>query len=249
LDRIVELISHDPSLTAEVLKRCNSASFSGAEAASDMFEAVTRLGFYEVYSVVAAVVGARTMSLGKDKGGLDVGSLWRHTVVTAVVAETLARRDQEPEAVAFTAGLLHDIGKLVFASVEGSKYADLLKQSGAFGPGLAEAEQAAFGVSHPSIGARLLARWGLPDNVAAAVLHHHGSPRAAEAFERLAATIQLANNLAHHMIDQVPSAPDLLSCSPDAMALLQLTAEDVPTLIAKTQTGLQRVAGLLQMTV
>ena len=249
LDRIVELISHDPSLTAEVLKRCNSASFSGAEAASDMFEAVTRLGFYEVYSVVAAVVGARTMSLGKDKGGLDVGSLWRHTVVTAVVAETLARRDQEPEAVAFTAGLLHDIGKLVFASVEGSKYADLLKQSGAFGPGLAEAEHAAFGVSHASIGTRLLARWGLPENVAAAVLHHHGSPSAAEPFERLAATIQLANNLAHHMIDQVPRAPDLLLCSPDATALLQLTAEDVPTLIAKTQTGLQRVAGLLQMTV
>jgi len=250
LDRIVELISHDPSLTAEVLKRCNSASLGGAEAASDMFEAVTRLGFYEVYSVVAAVVGARTMSLGKNKGGLDVGSLWRHTVVTAVVAETLARRDQEAEAVAFTAGLLHDIGKLVLASVEGSKYADLLKQSGAFGPGLAEAEQAAFGVSHASIGARLLARWGLPENVAAAVLHHHhGSPKAAEPFERLAATIQVANNLAHHMIDQVPQAPDLLSCSPDATALLQLTAEDVPTLIAKTQTGLQRVAGLLQMTV
>ena len=75
LDRIVELISHDPSLTAEVLKRCNSAALGGTEAASDMFEAVTRLGFYEVYRVVAAVVGARTMSLGKGKGGVDVGSL------------------------------------------------------------------------------------------------------------------------------------------------------------------------------
>jgi HD-like signal output (HDOD) protein len=145
--------------------------------------------------------------------------------------------------------LLHDIGKLVFASVEGSKYADLLKQAGAFGPGLAEAEQAAFGVSHAAIGARLLARWGLPENVAAAVLHHHGSASAGKPFERLAATVHLANNLAHHMIDQVPPAPDLLSCSPDSMALLQLTADEVPTLIAQTQTGLQRVAGLLQMTV
>src|SRR6185295_7116319 len=141
---------------------CNSAALSGAEPASDMFEAVTRLGFYEVYCVVAAVVGARTMSLGKGKGDVDVGSLWRHSVVTAVVAETLARRVQEAEAVAFTAGLLHDIGKLVFASVEGSQYAGILRQTGAFGPGLADAEQAAFGVSHASIGARLLGRWGLP---------------------------------------------------------------------------------------
>jgi HD-like signal output (HDOD) protein len=92
LDRIVELISHDPSLTAEVLKRCNSAALSGPEPASDMFEVVTRLGFYEVYRVVAALVGSRSMSLGKDKGSLDVGSLWRHSVVAGVVAETLARR-------------------------------------------------------------------------------------------------------------------------------------------------------------
>lgn len=249
IDRIVELISHDPSLTVQVLKQCNSAFFSGAQPASDMFEAVTRLGFYEVYCLVAALVGAQAMSLGKAKGGLDVGSLWRHSVVAAVAADTLARRVQEAEAVAFTAGLLHDIGKLVFASVEGSRYADLVRQTGAFGPGLGDAEQAAFGVSHASIGARLLVRWSLPENVAVAVLHHHGSPRAAEPFERLAATVQLANNLAHHLCDQVPRVPDLLSCSPDAMTLLQLTADDVPTLIAQTQTGLQRVQGLLQMAV
>jgi HD-like signal output (HDOD) protein len=145
--------------------------------------------------------------------------------------------------------LLHDIGKLVFASVEDSRYAGILRQTGAFGPGLADAEQAAFGVSHASIGARLLGRWGLPENVAVAVLDHHGSPRAAESFERMAATIHLANNLAHHMFDQVPLAPDLLSCSADAMTLLELTADDVPILIAQSQTGLQRVAGLLKMTV
>lgn len=249
IDRIVELISHDPSLTVEVLKRCNSASFGGTEAASDMFEAVTRLGFYEVYCVVAALVGARAMSLGKGKESLDVGRLWRHSVVTAVAAATLARRVQEAEAVAFTAGLLHDIGKLVFASVENATYADLVRQTGPFGQRLADSEQVAFGVSHARIGARLLARWGLPENVSVAAQHHHGSPKAAEPFERLAATVSFASDLAHQMVDQAPSTPDLVSFSPDAMILFQLTEDDIPTLIAQTQAGLQRVQGLVNMSV
>ena len=248
IDRIVELIGHDQSLTVDVLRRCNSASFRGDEPTSDMFEAVMRLGFYEVYCVVAALVGARAMALGKTKGGLDVISLWRHSVVTAVAAATLARRVQEAEAIAFTAGLLHDIGKQVFSSVEGSTYADLVRQTGAFGQRLADAEQTAFGVSHASIGARLLARWGLPENVAAAALHHHGSPKLAEPFAQLAAIVSLANSLAHQMIDQADHAPDLLACHPDAVMLLLLSAEDVAPLVAEIQAGLERVQSLLDMT-
>jgi putative nucleotidyltransferase with HDIG domain len=247
IDRIIELISHDPSLTIEVLKRCNSAALSGEVIAADMFEAVTRLGFYEVYCVVAGTVGARAMSIGKAQGGLDAVGLWRHSVTTAVAAATLAKRVREVEAVAFTAGLLHDIGKLVFTSVESARYADLVKQTGTFGPNLAAAEQSVFGVSHAHIGARLLARWGLPENVAVGTLLHHGSPKVSESFEQLAATVHLANGLAHQMVKQAPYATDLLLSSSDSMTLLKLTPEDIPTLIAQTQKDLQRVQGLLQM--
>jgi HD-like signal output (HDOD) protein len=54
VDRIVEFISHDPRLTAETLKRCNNAVFRGAEPTTDLFEAVSRLGFYELYGIIAA---------------------------------------------------------------------------------------------------------------------------------------------------------------------------------------------------
>ncbi len=248
IDRVVELISHDPSLTVEVLRRCNSAFLSGAQPASDMFEAVTRLGFYEVYTVVVALVGTRTLSLGTAGSGLDMGNFWRHSVATAVAGETLARRIQQTEAVAFTAGLLHDIGRLILAMVEGSRYAALLKPTRGFGPDLVEAEEAVFGVSHAGIGARLLARWDLPANVAAAVLHHHGSPGAIKPFEQLAATVHLANDLAHHLFDQTPDAPDLPPYSLEAMTSLQLTADDIPELLQQTQAGMQRVQGLLQLT-
>jgi putative nucleotidyltransferase with HDIG domain len=247
LDAIVELLNHDASLTAEILKRCNSASLSGSEPIADMFEAVTRLGFYEIYRLVTASVGARTLSIGKGKSGLDTGGLWRHSVITAVAAETLAKRVEEVEAVAFTAGLLHDIGKLVFASVEGPRYAEILKQTSGIGAKLSGAEQAAFGVSHASVGARLLVRWNLPENVTVAGLHHHDLLSGAEKFQRLAAIVHLANNLAHHIVDRKPPTSDLLSTHAEAMTLLQVTPEDMPKLIVQTQTGLQRVEGLLQM--
>jgi putative nucleotidyltransferase with HDIG domain len=249
IDQVVELISHDPGLTVAVLKRCNSASFSGSEAILDMFEAVTRLGFYEVHCVVAALVGARVMSLGKTEGKVDTSSLWRHSVVTAVAAAALAKRREEAEATAFTAGLLHDVGKLVFASVESAAYANLIWQSGAFGQKLAEAEHATFGVSHASIGSRLLNRWGLPPSVAGAALYHHSSIKPHEPFAPLAATVGLASDLAHRIIDQEQHTSDLLSDRSDAMILFQLTTNDIPTLIQQTQNDLKRVEGLLQMKV
>jgi HD-like signal output (HDOD) protein len=57
IDRIVEFISNDPVLAAETLRRCNNASFRGAERTTDIFEAVNRLGFYELYGIIAASTG------------------------------------------------------------------------------------------------------------------------------------------------------------------------------------------------
>ena len=92
IDRIVELVSHDPALTAETLKRCNSASLVGAEPATDMFEAVSRLGFYEVYRIVMALVASRTMSAVRTKYPKEGTRLWQHTVTAAAIAAVLARR-------------------------------------------------------------------------------------------------------------------------------------------------------------
>lgn len=54
VDRIVEFISHDPLLTAETLKRCNNAVYGGHHRVTDIFEAVSRLGFYELYDIISA---------------------------------------------------------------------------------------------------------------------------------------------------------------------------------------------------
>ena len=163
IDRIVKLIAHDPSLTAETLKRCNRGYLSGTEPARDMFEAVSRLGLYEIYSIVLGLTASRTMKQVRAKYSWDANRLWRHAVVTAVISSTLAKRVEVVAATAFTAGLLHDIGKLILVSMEGVVYADLVRTGGSFGPPLAAAERSHLGFTHAALGGRLLARWGLPE--------------------------------------------------------------------------------------
>ncbi len=249
IERIVELINYDPSLVAEVLKRCNSAFFRGAVPAADISEAVTRLGFTEAYCVVVALIGARTMALAPAKSGLDAGSLWHHSVTTAVAAAALTGPAAENETLAFTSGLLHDVGKLVFASVEEAAYAKMLAQAGTFGPALLQAEEVAFGATHAAVGARLLTRWGLPASVTQTVLNHHHSPRAAAPFERLAAIVQLGNGLAHHLArsGETVSESDLFSSNAEATLLLELTEADLPALLEQTQERLRRVQRLLRI--
>ena len=176
IDHIVELIKYDPSLTAATLKRCNSGALSGAEPATDMFEAVSRLGLYEIYTMVVGLIASRTMTQVRAKYSWDTTQLWRHSVTTAVAASVLGRRVEVVEAAAFTAGLLHDLGKLICVSVEGTSYAEMLRNTRQSGPFLTAAEFTLMGFSHAALGARLLARWGLPENICVAVELHHQSP-------------------------------------------------------------------------
>jgi putative nucleotidyltransferase with HDIG domain len=248
-DRLAELISYDPSLTGEVMKRCNSAFFRGAEPTPDVFAAVTRLGFNEVHSVVMTLSGASAVSRARIEGALDAGSLWRHSLRTTMAAGAVAHQLREPEGVASTAGLLHDVGKLVFAAVEGAAYAELMRRADASRSALAHAEEAGLGVTHAEAGARLLARWGLPESIVHAVRYHHDSPAAAVPYERLAATVHLANYLAHRMTGGEAPALDPAAADPEAVSLLQLTAEDVSEVMERAEQRLQQAQEVLQIAV
>ena len=123
-----------------------------------------------------------------------------------------------------------------------------MRQVGISGRAFAQAEDASLGATHAEVGARLLSRWGLPTNITLAVLHHHHSPYAAAPFERLAATIRLADHLAHYLTGGETAARDLAAGGPEAMALLQLAESDVPTLVEQTQERLRRVQEVLHIT-
>ncbi|HZL44555.1 MAG TPA: HDOD domain-containing protein [Verrucomicrobiae bacterium] len=212
MDNVAELISYDPALTAEVLKRSNSAFFRGSEHARDASEAVSRLGFNEVQHVVSTLSGSHT-PIQPLSETLDPDNLWRHSLRTAVTAAALSSITHESETAAFTAGLLHDVGKLVFGSLEPSVYAKLLAESAASGTTISHVEAATWGLTHAELGSRLLSRWGLPPNITLVIFSHHSSPMEAAPFECLAAMIQVSNRWAKRTMEQrmIPVAPSFLT--------------------------------------
>lgn len=241
VDEVVKLLSHDPSLTAEMLRRCNGLYFGGEETVVDIFDAIMRLGFYEVYRTAVAMFSLKTLSLGKECGGINVEELWRHSAATAVLAGRLARATGESEGIAYTAGLLHDIGKIVLGLAEGPKYAALTRQIGGDGRALELAEQSIFGFGHGAVGARLLVRWGAPLEISAPIFWHHHDTWS-EPFARLSAIVNLGNTAAHGLELGTPSCdwPDALP----AMAWLQIENDPLETIVSEAQEELAGLEGL-----
>ncbi|MEY2410156.1 MAG: hypothetical protein QOF48_2826, partial [Verrucomicrobiota bacterium] len=111
--KVVRAIRQDPALIEKLLALCNSAYFAAATSTSDLQEAVTRLGFKQIYELVAVVHGARTLMAPQRGYGLEEGKLWRHSITAAIAAQLAARPAGVDENTAFTAALLHDVGKIV----------------------------------------------------------------------------------------------------------------------------------------
>ncbi len=246
IDRIVSLITYDPSLTAGVLQACNSAYFGQATPAANMQEAVTRLGFQPVYQIVAAVSGARSLGPEQKGYGIAAGELWQHCVVTAVAAKLMAQDKGEDENVVFTAALLHDIGKIILADALMHIYAKLVEETEKNQQSLLEAEKKLIGVQHAEIGGRLLGRWKFPPALVAAVWFHH-HPAAARPHHKLASFVYLGNMIAHFMGHGYGHQAFALRGRSEALDILQMSAEDLPRYMIRTLENYEAVQSLFKI--
>ena len=244
--RVVSLLAYDPSLTANVLKLSNSAFFGAATAATDLNEAITRLGFQQVYQLVAAVSGARALTPAQKSYGLDAGELWKHSVAAAIAAQLIAKKLGDDESLVFTATLLHDIGKIVLTDALEHIYGKLLDESQKEQASLLEMEKKLLGVQHAEIGGRLLARWKFPANLVSAVWFHH-QPKAAEPHQRLASYVYLGNMIAYFMGHGYGHQAFALRGRTDALEILELSPDSLPRFMIQTFDKLQLVETLFNV--
>jgi putative nucleotidyltransferase with HDIG domain len=235
--QVVELITFDPALTAQVLQRCNSAAAGLAQPVSDLPEAVMRIGFREVYCLVAAVVSESSLGAAQRGYGIGPGELWQHSAVTAIAGRVLARALQGEENLVFTAALLHDIGKLVLsASLEGAMAA-VVEETERSGRSFLEAEKSILGVEHAEIGGRLLQRWNFPENLVQAVWQHH-DPLKAHPHEWLAACVHVGDMLAHLLGCGHGYQAHAVHTRGEALAVLKITPRDIETFLLQTEAAL-----------
>lgn len=187
--KLVELIERDQSLTAKLLRLANSAFFGQSRRVSTVPRAILLLGFTTVRNLALGVKVWE--ALGGDVARKRLEELWAHAVVTGVCAKALTARLRlcDPDE-AFTAGLLHDVGRLVIAVRFRDLYWETVGGASESEP-VERLEQATFGVDHAEVGGWLLEAWNLPPLIVEAVRQHHGD----EARGGLSRVLSLANRL------------------------------------------------------
>ena len=222
---VVDMITFDPALTARLLQMCNSAYFGLARRVASVSEAVSRLGFHEVYHVVAIMSGEKFLRPAHSSG-LDPERLWKHAVITAFAARFVARGMRADADMLFTAGLLHDIGKVPMAEALKGDYSELVTDAALNGRTLVSLEDASFDLNHAAVGGRLLEQWKFSPDFIASVRFHHDCTAAGD-HARLAACVEVANALAHSLEDLKPEEEPQEVVIPEALGVLGLSIKDL----------------------
>jgi len=225
-EELAELIRVDPGLTTEVLRVCNSAFYSGGVRAETLSEAVMRIGLRAVYQVVMKVIASPVLSQPEKNYGAEQINLWRHSLAVATGAEFIARDRGDNSEVAFTAGLLHDIGKLVVNKALDGDYSGVLKEANEKMLSIHVVEKGIFNMDHADAGGILLNRWNLPPNIVAAVRFHHKPAGAGESV-RLASIVNVANYLAFTIGQGSGYQSYPRHVDPKALTNLRMTIEEV----------------------
>jgi putative nucleotidyltransferase with HDIG domain len=201
MENIGAIISQDMAVTAKLLQMVNSAAFGLHRPVSSPAEAVMYLGIETTKSLVLL---AHTYSHFDriPPSIFSVDGLWRHSLSTGRLSRAIARGERVGEDVAdqsFTAGLLHDMGKLVLAANQPDRYALVAAQVNKSGEPSWRAESDVFGATHAEVGAWLAAIWSLPLKIIEALaLHHHPSKFLSEGFCPLTA-VHAANAIEHEV--------------------------------------------------
>lgn len=175
MDKVVELIGADGSLSSELLRRANSAMYGLPSQVSGLRHAATIMGLSNV-RILALTLGLKAY-LHTSVRHAGTHRCWRHSLGCAFLAEELSHACQIQPDRAYTAGLLHDIGRLMLLLRRPQEYGDLLSASAENGLDLLSSERALFDVDHCSAGAWLSRQWLFPDELTDVIAEHHDPRR------------------------------------------------------------------------
>lgn len=205
-------ISQDQALTAKTLRLANSSFYGMAHQVTTPQQAIAILGFRTIRCLATTTGLMAVVPVGKH-AEFDATAFWRHGIAAAVCAREVAQTLGCNPDHAYTAALLHDIGRLILATQFPTHFAAVQDYQAAHACPLLEAEQTVLGVDHAAVGFAMTRHWNFPTAFQHAIASHH-SPRTAQE-DALTTVVRAANVLAHGV-----------ACSPEnAQYMAQAMAE------------------------
>jgi putative nucleotidyltransferase with HDIG domain len=238
-----DLISRDPGTSAAVLRLANSVYFGRGKCGS-LDEAFLRLGTQEISRLLVGGIVGRWASAPVEGYGWEPGDLCTHSFTVAIAADVIAReRGEACQKEAYTAGLLHDIGKLGMAHACGQHFDLVRKRQEISDLSWRELEREVFGFDHTEVGAALLRRWNFPLSLVQ-VVEFYPRPQSVTGPDRsLVLLVHAAKNLAINIGQGV--GEDGFSNELDATLLLEegYTADFFTSLLPVIIAEMDKVIG------
>jgi signal transduction histidine kinase/HD-like signal output (HDOD) protein/CheY-like chemotaxis protein len=208
MGELIEAMEADPAVSMRVLRHANSVVFNRLEKVENIRQAVLYLGTDLVYNLASCVCVRESLLKSFECGDPAVRDIWRHSLACACAAKLLAERAYPQHVgVSFTAGLLHDCGKLVLLMAGGAAYQALLADEFLVGNALVRREQEKFSVDHCLVGKWLLEGWKLPDVfVDSTWMHHQGITAllGLEVSSPVSLIVAMADSLSHEALGTLP---------------------------------------------
>ncbi|MBC8277589.1 MAG: HDOD domain-containing protein [FCB group bacterium] len=173
---VVNLIKNDAALTARILRTANSSAFSRGLKISTIDRAIMHLGENMIVGIAIGTCASSIMNRPLKGYASEAGELWDHSLRTAIASKLLCsfvRSDIRVEH-AFTAGLLHDIGKLIMSELlEGAISKIISYTVSRPETDYLDAERKMIGADHTQVGSKLAERWLLPPPIPDTICYHH----------------------------------------------------------------------------
>jgi len=180
VSEITKVIQYDPALTANLLKAANSAYLGLSKTVDSLSEAFFRLGTKWVYQM--SISSLIQSNLNREVSGYDLSGkdLWRHSVAVAQMSDILCQQlDIKGSSVVFTAGLLHDMGKIIMGEFVSNSFEKIGKLVSEQGIPFEEAEKQVVGIDHAEVGSIAAEKWNFPPAIVDCIRWHH-QPEQAE---------------------------------------------------------------------
>lgn len=196
LSKIGDLIAKDITLSAKILQIVNSAFFGLPTKVSNVSQATTYLGVNIIKSLILSIGVFTKLKVNKENE-FYLENLWEHSLQVANISKKIATLEGLERTVveeAYTAGLLHDLGKIILFQ-KPNYYTDVFNLMENDEISFEEAEKKIYGASHSEIGAYLIGLWGLQDEIVESVAYHHTPDLVGDNSINILYAVHLANFL------------------------------------------------------
>jgi putative nucleotidyltransferase with HDIG domain len=225
-ERCADVMGRDQALVARTLRLANSAFYGVPGRVANMRDAVNLLGRRTLVSAVT-VATLSPQFVDQSCPDFSFGGFWRHAIAVALAARGVARALHAPEETAFTAGLLHDVGRLALAAHFPQDMAQAIHALKGADRHHALIERQVLGTDHVDVGVLIAAHWNFPTEVIEAITGHHAPSATPDSGASLADMVHVADAIAHALdlageTDELVPALDL--CAWDRLGLSTQTA-------------------------